>query len=235
MTTRGRLVVAGLLALTSGTLAACANPADPAATPTPNAPASTPGPTESDLPPGWDEPGDGPTPTPADELTAEQLSSILRLPATAPVSAATCTDVDVHLTFVDAATGHRYGILSVENVGDARCEVRGYPGLGVRGSWGSTFVLALEQRDPIDGGTQQGVVPLDPGARAVANVEWTGALAGAESEHAELLVVQLAAGATPVTVPVSYDGGHGTRDVGIDIGMETTVRVGPLAPATSLS
>lgn len=197
----------------------------------PAAPGSTPGPAEKDLPPGWDEPGDGPTPAPADALAPEQLRALLRLPATGPDTATTCADVEAHVTFVDAALGHRFGVLTVENTGQEPCELVGYPGLGGRGTWGSTFQWALEQRDPLDSEPAQETVVLAPGAQAVANLEWTGELAGAEAEHLALAVVQLAAGTEPVTIVIDPDGPPGAPDSGIDIGMATTVRVGPFTPA----
>lgn len=223
-------MVGTLLALLVTTVA-CAAFDEPRSTPTAAPPASTPGPSEKDLAPGWDEPGDGPAPTPAADLTPSQLREMLRLPATGPATATTCTDVDVHVTELDVAMGHRFGTLVVENAGATDCELQGYPGLGARGAWGSTFVLALEQRDPLDPGSSvQPLVPLPPGGRAVANLEWTGALGGAESERAALLVVQLAVGTVPVTVALDPDGVRGDRDVIVDLGTETTVRVGPFAP-----
>ncbi|MGP7961239.1 DUF4232 domain-containing protein [Sanguibacter sp. A247] len=201
----------------------------PATVSAPAAPGSTSGPSEEDLPPGWDEPGDGPAPVPADALSPEQLLALVRLPATGATTAATCTEVDAHLRFVDAALGHRFGVLTVENTGGGPCELVGYPGLGGRGAWGSTFQWALEQRDPVNPDATQDPVRLAPGEHAVANLEWTGELAGAASERLALAVVQMAAETTPVAIVIAPDGAPGEPDAGFDIGMSTTVRIGPFA------
>lgn len=205
------------------------------------APSSVPGPSEQDLEPGWDEPGDAVV-TPDDELTPVDLAGMLRLPATAASTATSCgpEDVELSVSFVDAAMGHRYGVLEVVNVSPVACSVQGYPGIGARGAWGSTFQLAAEQRDPIDPTATQDEVMLAPGASAVANIEWTGELPGAESEPISLLVVQLTADGEAIGHPVSAEPsetrdpatGTGTADTGIDIGMMTTVRIGALQAAT---
>ncbi|MBD9700054.1 hypothetical protein IGS67_11215 [Flavimobilis sp. GY10621] len=101
MTTR----VVGTLLTVRATTGACAALDEPGSTPTAAPPASTPGPSEDDLVPGWDEPGDGPAPTPAADLTPSQLREMLRLPATGPPTSTTCTDVDVHVTELDVAMG----------------------------------------------------------------------------------------------------------------------------------
>jgi hypothetical protein len=67
---------------------------------------------------------------------------------------------------------------------------------------------------------------LEPGGEARALVEWTGDLAGHDAERASLFVVQLASGQVPVRVPARITGvpaGEG----GVDVGMFTTLRVGP--------
>ena len=205
----------------------CAQTPPGAATATPT---SVPGPAEGDLAPGWDEPGDAPT-TPDAELTPVDLAAMLRLPATAASSPTSCSpeDVTVSLTFVDAAMGHRFGVLKVVNASFEECSVQGYPGIGARGGWGSTFQLAAEQRDPIDPGATQDEVMLAPGGSAVANMEWTGELAGAASEPISLLVVQLTADGDPIAHPVLGEStDKGEPETGIDIGMMTTVRIGPL-------
>lgn len=193
-------------------------------------PSSVPGPSEQDLAPGWDERGDGEVMADAD-LGLQELAGILRLPATATSTATSCRpdDVALSLTFTDAAMGHRYGVLTVENTSPETCSVQGYPGFGARGEWGSTFQLAAEQRDPIDPAATQSEVMLAPGESAAANVEWTGELAGAESEPISLFVVQLTSDGEAIGHPVSAESsGALAPDTGIDIGMMTTVRIGPL-------
>ena len=106
---------------------------------------------------------------------------MLRLPATATSSSTSCGPeaVTVSLTFTDAAMGHRFGVLEVVNASSEACSVRGYPGIGARGGWGSTF--------------------------------------------------QLTADSEPIAHPVSRESADiGEPDTGIDIGMMTTVRIGPL-------
>lgn len=206
-------------------VSACAGPdADPS---TRTAASTSPGP--DDLAPGWDEPQDGPAPTPDADLATAQLAEILRLPASAPEAPESCApdDVALTLTFTDAALGHRFGVLAVENVSEEACAVGGYPGLGARGAWGATFLLDVEHRDPLEPARSSEAVTVAAGGRAHANVEWTGELAGAASEPVSLLVVQLAAGQDAVGHPISLDGPSGEPDTGIDIGMLTTVRVGP--------
>lgn len=209
-------------------LAGCAGQVPDGATTA--APSSVPGPSEQDLPPGWDEPGDGVVTADAD-LTQEELRALLRLPATASSTDSSCLPeaVEVSLTFTDAALGHRFGVLEVVNASARECTVQGYPGFGARGAWGGTFQLVAEQRDPIDPSATQDEVLLAPGASAVASVEWTGELGGAESEPISLLVLQLTADGPVVAHPVSAEGaGDGAPDSGIDISMMTTVRMGPL-------
>ena len=214
-------------------LGGCADTADPSgastAAPSTAAPSSVPGPAERDLAPGWDEQGDGDVVADA-ELTQGDLADLLRLPATATSTSTSCRPetVELSLTFTDAAMGHRYGVLEVVNTSPVACSVQGYPGIGARGAWGSTFQLAAEQRDPIDEAATQDEVMLAPGASAVANVEWTGELAGAESEPISLLAVQLTADGEAIGHPVSAEStGMGEPDTGIDIGLMTTVRIGP--------
>ena len=211
------------------------SPAQTPAEPSPAAPSSVPGPSEQDLGPGWDEKGDAPV-TPDAELTAADLAGMLRLPATAASTSTSCRPeaVTVSLMFSDAAMGHRYGVLKVVNDSSEACSVQGYPGIGARGGWGSTFQLAAEQRDPIAPSATQDEVMLAPGGSAVANMEWTGELAGAQSEPISLLVVQLTTDGEVIGHPVSAEStGIPEPDTGIDIGMMTTVRVGPLQPESA--
>jgi hypothetical protein len=70
----------------------------------------------------------------------------------------------------------------------------------------------------------EAAVTLTVGGRAVAEFEWTGALAGTRDEHVSLIAVQLAADEFPTALLVD-PADH------VDIGPETTVRVGPWGPA----
>ena len=208
------------------------------------APSGVPGPAEQDLAPGWDEHGDSVV-TPDAELAPADLTAMLRLQATATSSSTSCRPdrVEISLSSVDVAMGHRYGVLEVVNASPVSCSVQGYPGIGARGGWGSTFQLAAEQRDPIDQTAMQDEVVLAPGASAVANVEWTGELAGSDSEPISLLVVQLTADGEVIGHPVSAESTRGREpgtgmvepDTGIDIGMMTTVRIGPLRAESAVT
>jgi len=176
---------------------------------------------------------DGPSPTPDSELTVDELAGLIRSPATGRATAANCTadDVLVTLSEPDAAAGHRYAQLTATNTSDRTCELVGWPGLGLRGAWGTALPVVAEHSTiqvdrvgvpPADPGT---AVTLSVGGRAVAEFEWTGALAGARDEHVSLIAVQLAVDAEPFALLVDP-----TDDV--DIGPETTVRVGPWGPTS---
>lgn len=237
---RGRLALVALAAVAAVGLAGC-DETEPTPSPTPSAtapsdaaPTAAPVPDESDLGAGFDERPDT-TAAPDASLSAEERTALLRVPATAAARPDACTpeDVEVRLWGYDAGLGSRWSALRVENVGATPCTVAGYPGFGARGTWGSAFQLLAEQEpgaDPAD-------VLLQPGAAADAPLRWTGDLAGAETEWASMLVVQLAQGQDAVAVEptilaetmVGGDGGP-PHDARIDIGMLTTVRLGAFVP-----
>lgn len=198
-------------------------------------------PHESELGPGWDEEPDT-APEVADaDLSAAELHDLLRLTATADSSPTSCApdDVGLGLVFNDSAMGHRYGQLWVRNSSDMPCTIEGFAGFGARGEWGSKFLLTAEQVDPLTANTDQVVLTLAPGEHAYADMEWTGELAGAVSEPMSLLIVQLAHDQDVIGHPVTGQysskadpagSAPGVFDEGIDIGMLTTVRVGPFQP-----
>lgn len=213
--------VVGVLAAVAG----CTGSGDEA---TPIPPTAVPSPSEGELGPGWDESPDAPV-TPDAGLSDADLVELLRIPATAPAGAEACTPADLTLELGagDAAMGHRYSAIVATNDSDRACTLRGYPGIGARGEWGSRFLLVASQEavtgqdDPALASDPPPVTVL-PGETAIAPLEWTGELAGAESEWASILVVQPAAGQTPVAVPaVLAEPTSGA----VDIGMQTTVRV----------
>lgn len=186
---------------------------DPGATPpspgtTPTA-AATPGLSASagyeELSPNWDESPDGPPPVPDSELDGLALVDLLRTRATVRSEPRSCRpeQVVVSLAGFDAAAGHRYTTIVVRNVSEKRCVIEGVPGIGLRGEWGSTFVPAIGRGSGMDGRGGQPVhaVELEPFDAASSDLEWTGELAGAESEHASLLVLQLADGQAPLAIP----------------------------------
>ncbi|WP_157674254.1 DUF4232 domain-containing protein [Agrococcus carbonis] len=208
-------------------------PSPVAVEPAPDAdPTAAPEPHESELPPGFDSPPDS-VAEPDASLTADELAALLRVPATGAVRPETCEpeDVEVVLSGYDVAAGSRFSTLRVTNAGGDPCALGGYPGIGARGEWGSTFLILAEQ-SPMDSGEPMPLV-LEPGGSASAPIQWTGALAGAHDEHISMLVVQLAQDQAPVRVEpeiraetmVGGDSGP-PHDARMDVGMLTTVRVG---------
>lgn len=187
--------------------------------------------TRIEPPPDADRP-DGPAPVPDRDLTAADLTGLIRQPASDPVDDRRCTPADVRLSLsgLDAAAGHRYAQLVAAAAGDRTCELRGWPGLGFRGAWGTAFPVIAEQVRPTIGRVgvpvaDPGVaVSLPPGGRAVADLEWTGALAGNRQERTSLIAVQFADGGAAAALPVPA----GSQ---IDLGAETTVRIGPWGAA----
>lgn len=187
--------------------------------------------TRVDPPPGADRP-DGPPSTPDRELTENDLAGLITAPASAASTADSCTtsDTRLSLTEADAALGHRYARLIAENTSDRICVLIGWPGLGLRGVWGTAFAIVAERSTiqvdwvgvpPAEVNT---AVTLPAGGRAAADFEWTGALGGNREEHVSLIAVQLATGESPAALIVRADG-H------VDIGPDTTVRVGTWRPA----
>jgi hypothetical protein len=108
--------------------------------------------------------------------------------------------------------------------------VQGWPGMGIRGEWGTPFTIVVGQNQPE--ANPIGVPPADPavpvtigvGGHVAAALEWTGSLGGAYDEHASLLVVQFADGQHAATLPL------GAEDH-VDIGPETTMRIAPWGQA----
>jgi len=84
--------------------------------------------------------------------------------------------------------------------------------------------MAAEHRQRTGERTPAEVVTVPPAGEAYANVEWTGNLAGAETERITALAIQLAGGQQPVVARTTES---------LDIGNGTTVRIGPwqTAPA----
>lgn len=203
-----------------------AAPTEAASPPPTNPPLSAGEPNESELSPGWDESPDGPAPTSDADLSDAALTALLRTRSSSTDDDESCdaADVTARLSGVDAALGHRYTTLVVKNASSRTCVVEGVPGLGARGDWGHRLTLTVEKATSVSGST--GPVRLVPGAQAQALVEWTGELAGHDAERASLLVVQLASGQVPVRLPAritEVPAGAGR----LDIGMLTTVRLGP--------
>lgn len=197
--------------------------------PTTSPPMSAGPPHETELSPGWDQSPDGPSPTPDSRLSDVELTRLLRTRASDTGDPASCgaDEVTARLSGMDAALGHRYTSLVVENTSSRACVVEGVPGLGARGDWGNRLTVVVEPGTSITGAA--GPVRLAPGGQARALVEWTGELAGHGSERASLLVVQLAAGQVPVALPARIDAAPDGSG-GLDVGMFTTIRIGPFEP-----
>lgn len=175
--------------------------------------------------PGTTAASDEPS-TPDDELTDADLRALLRTRASESASGA-CGPGDVVVTLqgFDVALGHRFTAITVRNTSGRSCVVEGTPGIGVRGEWGRTFVPEVGPGTTDDAAEP---VVLAPGAKATSQLEWTGALAGAESEHASLVVVQLARGQVPVAVPARLAGDPPDAPP-LDIGELTTLKLTPFA------
>lgn len=198
-----------------------------ASPPSSQPPLSASPPSETELSPGWDASPDGPSPTPDTKLDGAQLKALLRTRSTASGGSDRCgpQDVQAQLVGFDAASGHRYTSLMVHNTSRRTCVVDGIPGIGARGEWGHRFTLTVEPGIPIS--DHAGPVTLSPGARASAELEWTGELAGSGAERASMLVVQLASGQVPVRVPARLsDLPAGVSDA-LDVGMLSTIRISP--------
>lgn len=186
-----------------------------------------------EVPPGYDESPDGAPPVADDELDDAALIALLRTRASTRASAAYCRAGQVTVSFegFDASLGHRFTTIVVRNTSARTCTVEGVPGIGVRGGWGSTFVPEVQSTDRGPDGRliAGGPVRLAPGKAARSALEWTGDLAGAQSEPASLVVVQLASGQLPATTRARL----ATDPPGappLDIGQFTTIRLAPFEP-----
>lgn len=183
-----------------------------------------------EVPPGFDESPDGAPPVPDDQLDDDELTRLLRTRASTPTSPRRCRAEEVAVTLegFDAAAGTRFSRLVVRNTSRRACTVEGVPGIGVRGAWGSTFVPEVLTSDRGADGRRVPAEPvrLDPGESASADLQWSGDLAGAETERASLVVLQLASGQVPATTParlVTDPPGAPT----VDIGQFTTIQLTP--------
>ncbi len=223
----GTLVLASALPLSG-----CGEQADPVADAPP--PVTEPSATTAsagleEVPPGFDERPDGPSPTPDAALDDAALTALLRTRASVRAGERSCRpdQVRASLEGYDQAAGHRITQVVLRNSSSRTCVLEGIPGIGARGAWGSRFVPAVQAGDGAMGGVTSSVVELAPGARATVDLEWSGELGGAESERASLLVLQLAGGQVPVPVPARI----GASPEPLDIGMFTTLDVSPFEPA----
>ena len=203
-----------------------------------DAPSVSSTPSSGELPPGFDEMPDGEI-TPDSALSPADVTALLRLPASGTAAPDSCRpdEVNVSIEGLDAAAGHRYARVVLTNVSGRTCTVSGFPGIGARGEWGTTFELAVEHRDPSATPVPQSPVTLQPGAAGFANIEWTGELAGAESEKISMLALQLAQGQDAFGIPgvgeVAADSGDlSGQAMPLDIGILTTVRIGPVQAAS---
>lgn len=200
----------------------------------PDAPGTSTTPGAGELTPGFDEMPDGEI-TPDSALSPADITALLRLQASGTATPDSCRpdEVSASIDGLDAAAGHRYARVVLTNVSGRTCTVSGFPGIGARGEWGNPFELAVEHRDPSASPASPSPVTLQPGATGFANLEWTGELAGAESEQISMLVLQLAQGQDAFGIPgvgtVAADSGDlSGQAMPLDIGILTTVRIGPV-------
>lgn len=187
--------------------------------------------TRVELPRGAERPEGAPA-TPDANLTREQIAALLMSQASSPSTDNSCTAADLRLSLdsPDGAAGHHFARLLAANISGRTCAVQGWPGMGIRGGWGTAFTTVVGHNPPDP--NPIGVPPADPaipvtvpaGGHAAATLEWTGSLGGAYDELASLFVVQLADGQYPVILEL-------TEADSVDIGPETTVRIGPWGQA----
>ncbi|WP_162260258.1 DUF4232 domain-containing protein [Nocardioides sp. Root190] len=209
-------------------VAGCSGDPEPAPVPRPAASGQPEDPTAAagldEVAPGFDESPDGAPPVSDADLDDAALTALLRTRASAAGDGHCTPDqVVVSLEGLDSSLGHRYSRIVVHNTSAKECVVEGVPGIGLRGGWGSRFVpeVAHSDRDLNGAPVSSRPVRLAPGERAASDLEWTGELAGSESEPASLMVVQLAAGQVPAAFPARVG-----PEV-IDIGQFTTIRLTP--------
>lgn len=219
-----RLMTAGALVA----LAACGQEGSPSGTPA--APTSSASGPSSGVPtgepsPGWDESPDGTPPVPDAGLSDAEVTTLLRTQGpTAGAEACGPDDVSVSLEGFDVAAGSRFSSVVVTNTSSRTCAVTGVPGLGVRGEWGNRFEVAVEEGHTRSG-ESSGPIRLAPDERAASLLQWTGNLAANGDERASMLAVQLADGQAPLRVDARIV--LPDYEEIPDIGMTTTVRVGP--------
>lgn len=91
--------------------------------------------------------------------------------SSAPSAAPECRSSDLRADYRarDAAAGHRYGVIRLQNAGDRVCVVQGYGGLSYVGGGDGTRIGAPADRES---GTARRVV-LQPGHRALSLVTET--------------------------------------------------------------
>ena len=202
--------------------------------PTKNAPTSVGEASESEVGRDWDQRPDTPIPSES-ALTDEQKVAFLRIGATDPAPRDACdpTKLVGQLIFLDAAAGSRLGELRLRNDGPA-CTLSGFPGIGFLGEWGHAFEVQVAQDPRIFGGDKDTVVtsiPLATGEQATLDVMWGSELAGAESEKAQTMYVQLYQDSVPLAVDLAAEPIAALDHHTTDIGMFTSVEVGPFLAA----
>ncbi len=239
MSARRRLAAGAALAVAVVSLTGClpagpeSSPGTTTADPVPQErpPAAVGEAHESEVPAGWDEPGEAVV-VPVGELDAEARRGLLRLEASSDPVAGACTagQLSASLRYTDAALGHRYGYITVSNEHPDPCVLRGYPGFGARGASGSTFVNEVEQSPMASAGEflPEGYTPetviLAGTEVARVQLEWTGALGGAGAEPLQDMLLQPFHGTDPVPVADA-------AEEAFDVSMFTTVRIRPFLPA----
>lgn len=137
-------------------------------------------------------------PKPITDLTSEERRAFLLLEAKGEPQEPSCTPKDVifRYQFNDAAAGHRYAVIEVENISAQDCGLGFFPGMGVASTDGEPMSPRLEvsDRDISNEPVTPRAIVLSPGAKAFSEIEWTGELAGNWQPHLGAFAIQLAPG-----------------------------------------
>lgn len=143
-------------------------------------------------------------------------------------AAPSCADDDLRIAWAgsDAATGHRYGLLTARNVGKHPCALEAVPTVLPLNSAGR------EQDDmstePYAPGVVPGRVVVPPGEAASAAVEWDSMSTANDPDLTTTLRVVPQPGATSVEVPVA---GRPETPAGLDLLDGAVLQVSPWVQA----
>lgn len=186
---------------------------------------------------------DSDAPIPLAELDQEQVNSIIQVGARGENRSDYCAakDLRFRLGSFDAAAGSRFSQLVVVNDSNSTCLLAPIPGIGILGSEGSRLKAEVTQTERDLNYEPVPLEPLElaPKNTAWADLKWSGTLAGAETDHATALAIQVSpdadaalfippgenAGWHPrLTQGEAYDWGE---DPFFDMGSGTTLQISP--------